>query len=153
MDAPTLNALTASLESGRRFEGIIRAAASRYEVDPYLVLSIVTAESNFNARALSHKGAVGLMQLMPATARMYNVSNLYDPIENIHGGVRHLRFLIERFRGNQLLAIAAYNAGAAAVQKYNRVPPFAETRAYIRRVLAYYRFYRDSEMALFDERG
>lgn len=152
MDLPTLNALRASLESGRRFEGVIRAAARRYGVDPHLVLSIVMAESNFDDRALSHKGAIGLMQLMPATARMHNVSNLYDPAQNVYGGVRHLKSLIDRFQGNLLLAIAAYNAGAAAVRKYNSIPPYPETKAYVHRVLAYYRFYRESEIALFDER-
>ena len=148
MDVLTLHALTASLGSSRRFEGITRSAARKYGVDPYLVLGIMKAESNFNIRAISRKGARGLMQLMPATARFHKVRNIYNPAENIFGGVRHLRLLLDRFGGNLLLAIAAYNAGATAVEKYNNVPPYSETRIYVERVLVYYKFYRESQLAL-----
>ncbi len=153
MDLSTLQALTASLESSRRFEGIVRSAARKYGVDPYLVLGMMNAESNFNTHAVSRRGARGLMQLMPTTARLHKVRNVYDPAENIFGGVRHLRLLLDRFGGNLLLAIAAYNAGATAVKKYDDVPPYSETRTYVERVLVYSKFYRESELALLDSQA
>lgn len=125
-----------------RFAKIIRSTSERYGVDPHLVRSIIKVESDFNPRARSPKGARGLMQLMPATARQHNVVNIYNPKENIEGGVRHLRLLLDHFRGEIPLTLAAYNAGVKAVKKYGGVPPFGETRRYVRRVLAYYRGYR-----------
>jgi len=139
-------ALSSSLELRRQFEGIVRSASYRYDVDPYLVLGMIRVESNFNAYAVSHKGAKGLMQLMPGTARLHRVDNVYDPTQNIYGGVRHLRLLLNQFDGNIQLALAAYNAGAGAVAKYNSIPPYRETRNYVRRVMGYYQYYRNSEM-------
>lgn len=139
-------ALSSSLELRRQFEGIVRSASYRYDVDPYLVLGMIRVESNFNAYAVSHKGAKGLMQLMPGTARLHKVDNVYDPTQNIYGGVRHLRLLLNQFDGNIQLALAAYNAGAGAVAKYNSIPPYRETRNYVQRVMGYYQYYRNSEM-------
>ena len=143
--------LSASLELRRQFEGIVRSASYRYDVDPYLVLGMIRVESNFNAHAVSQKGAKGLMQLMPGTARLHKVNNVYDPVQNIYGGVRHFRLLLDRFDGNVQLALAAYNAGAGAVAKYNRIPPYRETRNYVRRVMGYYQLYRNSEMTYLGE--
>jgi len=124
-----------------RLEEIIRSAAARYAVDVALVRAVIKAESDFNVRAISHKGARGLMQLMPETARLHNVSNVFDPDENVGGGVRHLRLLLDRFQGDLNLVLAAYNAGIKAVEKHRGIPPFPETREYIRRVLGYLQRY------------
>ena len=144
-------ALSDSLEHRRQFEGIVRSASYRYDVDPYLVLGMIRVESNFNAHAVSHKGAKGLMQLMPGTARLHKVADVYDPVQNIYGGVRHFRLLLDRFDGNVHLAVAAYNAGAGPVERYNSIPPYRETRNYVRRVMGYYQFYRNSEMTYLGE--
>jgi soluble lytic murein transglycosylase-like protein len=125
--------------SSNGFEDSIRSAAERYGIDAQLVRAIIKVESDFNVNARSHKGAQGLMQLMPDTARLHNVANVYDPDENIEGGVRHLKSLLEHYRGELELTLAAYNAGMKAVEKYGGVPPFAETKEYIRRVLSHYR--------------
>ena len=127
-----------------RLEEIIRSASNRYAVDPDLVRAVIKAESAFNAAARSPKGAQGLMQLMPDTARLHKVSNVYDPDENIDGGVRHLRLLLDRYQGDLRLTLAGYNAGIQAVEKYGGVPPYPETREYIRRVLDYHQRYRGS---------
>jgi hypothetical protein len=118
----------------RPYLPMIEAAASRHKVDPRLVHAVITVESRFQARARSRKGAMGLMQLMPATARDLQVRNPYDPATNIDAGVRHLRTLLDRF--DVRLAVAAYNAGAGAVQRFGGVPPFRETQAYVRQVLS-----------------
>jgi len=117
---------------------VIRAAARRYGVPDRLVSAVIRAESGFNPRAVSRKGAQGLMQLMPGTASVLGVRNSFDPSQNIDGGVRHLRGLIDRFPGNLPLAIAAYNAGEGAVTIHRGIPPFPETREYVTRVLRYY---------------
>lgn len=117
----------------------IREHADRHGVDPRLVQAIVQVESGYNHRAVSHKGAVGLMQLMPATAKNLEVVNRYSPEQNIRGGVAYLRKMIDLFPGQLELAIAAYNAGPTAVQKHHAVPPFRETREYVDRVLTLYR--------------
>ena len=134
-----------------RLEEIIRSASNRYGVDPDLVRAVVKAESDFNTTARSPKGAQGLMQLMPDTARLHNVSNVYDADENINGGVRHLRFLLDRYQGDLRLTLAGYNAGVQAVEKYGGVPPYPETREYIRRVLDYHQRYRGSGAILIRE--
>lgn len=113
-------------------------ASNRYGVPDRLVTAVIRAESGFNPRAVSRKGAQGLMQLMPATASNLGVRNSFDPRENIHGGVRHLRGLIDRFPGNLPLAIAAYNAGEKAVLTYGGIPPYPETQDYVGKVLRFY---------------
>lgn len=130
-----------ALRSGG-FEEIIRSASERYGVDPHLVRAVIKVESDFNSQARSHKGAQGLMQLIPETAQLHNVRNVYDPDENIDGGVRHLRLLLDRYQGDLRLTLAAYNAGIKAVERYGGVPPFPETRDYVRRVLEHHQRYR-----------
>ena len=127
----------ANLDRGQYAE-LINAIAAENDVDPALVKAIIRAESNFDQRAISRKGAQGLMQLMPGTAGRYAVGNTFDPAENIRGGVRHLRFLQDRFPGQVHLAIAAYNAGEGAVLRHKGIPPYAETRQYVSRVLRLY---------------
>ena len=116
----------------------ITDAASRYGIPERLVIAVIRAESGFNARAVSRKGAQGLMQLMPSTASVLGVRNSFDPRENIEGGVRHLRGLLDRFPGNLSFAIAAYNAGEKAVAAFSGIPPYPETQDYVVRVLRYY---------------
>lgn len=116
----------------------ITGAAQRYNVPERLVTAVIRAESGFNPRAVSRKGARGLMQLMPDTASVLGVNNSFDPRQNIEGGVRHLRGLIDRFPYNLAHAIAAYNAGEKAVLAYGGVPPYPETREYVTKVLRYY---------------
>ncbi|HEV8141779.1 MAG TPA: lytic transglycosylase domain-containing protein [Methylomirabilota bacterium] len=117
------------------FRHLILAAADRYAVTPELVESVIRVESNFEPRAVSPKGAQGLMQLMPGTAKLLGVRDVFDVGQNIDGGVRHLRGLLDRYNGNIALALAAYNAGAEAVARHGGIPPFAETQAYVARIL------------------
>ena len=119
-------------------DAAIDEAAARHNVDPNLVRSVVKVESNFNPNAVSRKGAMGLMQLMPATARSLNVSNPFDPQQNVDAGVRHLKRLLQSYGGNVRLSLAAYNAGAGAVARSAGVPRFAETRNYVRRITELY---------------
>ena len=119
-------------------DAAIDEAAARHNVDPNLVRSVVKVESNFNPNAVSRKGAMGLMQLMPATARSLNVSNPFDPQQNVDAGVRHLKKLLESYGGNVRLSLAAYNAGAGAVARSAGVPHFAETQNYVRRITNLY---------------
>jgi len=114
---------------------IISAVSEAHGVDPLLVRALIQVESNYQARARSRKGAMGLMQLMPSTARSYNVRNPFDPKANIEAGIKHLKSLIDRF-GRLELGLAAYNAGEAAVTKFNGIPPYRETRNYVSRILA-----------------
>jgi Transglycosylase SLT domain len=116
-------------------EAHIREVAVRYDIPPILVAAIVEAESEFNPRAVSRRGARGLMQLMPGTASSLQVSDTFDPYENIEGGVRHLRRLMDRYHGNLPVVLAAYNAGEQAVMVYRGVPPYPETRRYVSRIL------------------
>lgn len=116
-------------------EELILRHASRQRLDPRLVRAVVQVESGYNPLAVSHKGAMGLMQLMPETARLLEVRNPYDPEENLRGGTTYLRALMDRFQGRLELALAAYNAGPQAVEQYDGIPPYAETRSYVARVL------------------
>ncbi len=126
------------------FDPLIREAAARSGVDKALVKAVIHTESGFNPAALSKPGAQGLMQLMPATAARYQVSNPFDPKENIFAGTRHLRYLLDRYGNNLEKALAAYNAGERNVEKYNGIPPFTETQDYVRRVVSRYKhLYKD----------
>jgi soluble lytic murein transglycosylase-like protein len=116
----------------------IEAAALRHNVDPNLVRAVIKVESNFNPHAVSKKGAMGLMQLMPATARSLNVTNPFDPAQNVEAGVKHLKSLLDNFGGNVPLSLAAYNAGERAVLKHNAIPEFAETKSYVRQITNIY---------------
>lgn len=124
------------------YEELIRLASGRHNVDADLIRAVIKAESDFNSSARSNKGAMGLMQLMPDTARLHNVNDAYDPNENVEGGVRHLKMLLERYQGDFTLSLAAYNAGSGAVEKHGGIPPFSETKEYVRRVLRFYESYR-----------
>ncbi len=124
------------------FHDIILEAASRYQVDAALIKAVIRVESSYNPNAVSHKGAMGLMQLMPETARDLGVKNTFNPEDNINGGVRHLKKLMEEFQGDLRLALAAYNAGTRWVKKYQDIPPFRATRRYVKKVFEYYHFYR-----------
>jgi soluble lytic murein transglycosylase-like protein len=119
-------------------DAAIVQAAARHNVDPNLVRSVIKVESNFNPNAVSRKGAMGLMQLMPSTARQLNVSNPFDPQQNVDAGVRHLKQLLENYGGDVKLSLAAYNAGAGAVARSAGVPRFAETQNYVRRITNLY---------------
>lgn len=132
--------------SPNSYEDLIHSASSRHRVDADLIRAVIRVESGFDSSARSHKGAMGLMQLMPETARLYNVVDLYDPSANIEGGVRHLKLLLGKYRGDLELSLAAYNAGISAVEKHGGIPPFAETRDYVRRVLNYYQTYRGDSL-------
>jgi soluble lytic murein transglycosylase-like protein len=126
----------------KKFMPTVEFAAQKYNLPNSLLHAVITAESSYNPTAVSRAGAVGLMQLMPETARRYGVKDRRNPYENIHGGSRYLRDLLTMFNNDLTLALAAYNAGEGAVKKYgNKVPPYAETRNYVRKVRAYYAQY------------
>src|ERR1700730_16121075 len=121
-------------------EKLVREAAERHRVDPALIRAVIETESNWNPRAYSHKGAGGLMQLIPTTAKRYGAFDVFNPQQNIDAGVKHLKWLLERYNGNLDLALAAYNAGEGAVDRAHGIPAFRETRNYVQRVQnAYFR--------------
>ncbi len=129
------------------FSDFIELASKKYSVDPALVRAVIHAESGFNPKARSHKGALGLMQLMPATARRLGVFDASVPSKNIFGGVQYLSDLLARFNGDINLAAAAYNAGPEAVTKYAGIPPYSETRVYVQRVKILLQRYQQNELA------
>jgi soluble lytic murein transglycosylase-like protein len=122
-----------------KFAGAIADAARRHELDPALLTAVVGQESGFRQRAISGAGAMGLMQLMPETARELGVRDPFDPAQNLDGGAKYLRGLIDRYHGHLDLALAAYNAGPGAVDRYGGVPPYRETQSYVANILASYR--------------
>ncbi|PIP09106.1 MAG: lytic transglycosylase [Syntrophobacteraceae bacterium CG23_combo_of_CG06-09_8_20_14_all_50_8] len=128
----------ASVFQGATFEPMIATAGERFSVDPHLIRAIIKAESNFDPRAVSLKGASGLMQLMPGTAREMGMADPFDPEENIQGGAKYLSLLLNALNGNLPLALAAYNAGPGRVFRYNKIPPIPETLNYVELVLNYY---------------
>jgi soluble lytic murein transglycosylase-like protein len=125
--------------SEQELEPVIRRHSSQQQLHPALIRAVIKAESDFDPRAVSRAGAIGLMQLMPQTAVRMDVRDMYDPDDNVGGGAKYLRQLLNRFHGNLPLALAAYNAGENAVERYQALPPFDETRQYVRKVLRYYR--------------
>lgn len=132
------------LARATQYDSIIETAALSSSVEANLLRAVIVVESGFNSRAVSKRGAVGLMQLMPATANRFGVSNPYDPRENVHAGAQYLKFLIDRFGQNIRLALAAYNAGEEAVDRNGgQIPPFTETMAYVPRVLKIYQQLKD----------
>jgi soluble lytic murein transglycosylase-like protein len=124
-------------ENMSQYDALIVKASEKHKIEPALIKAIIKAESNFNHRAVSRKGARGLMQLMPATASSLQVQDSFHPENNIEGGVKYLRYLLNYFNGNLPLALAAYNAGENAVIKYRGIPPYRETQVYVQRVLSY----------------
>lgn len=142
--AATQRANAAQLQAARqRVTPVVEAAASTTQLEPALLHAVITAESAYDARAVSRAGAMGLMQLMPGTAERYGVTDAFDPEQNIHAGARYLSDLLRQFDQDLPLALAAYNAGEQAVLRHGRqVPPYRETRAYVRRVMALQQRYR-----------
>ncbi len=138
-------AVRMSAERLHRYDSVIRAAAQRYQLPQALLRAVIHTESNYYPHATSRAGAAGLMQLMPKTAKALGVRDPYDAGQNVHGGARYLRLLANRYDGDMVLVLAAYNAGAGNVEKYGGVPPFSETRAYVRSVLRRYYAYERQE--------
>lgn len=124
------------------FSPIITQAADKHDVDPALVKAIIMAESAYDPMALSKKGAVGLMQIMPRTAEMIGSEDMYDPVYNINAGVKYLKILLNQFDGDLELTLAAYNAGSGKVREYQGIPPYKATRHYVQKVFRYYRHYQ-----------
>jgi soluble lytic murein transglycosylase-like protein len=128
-----------------QIDALVTQNSTTWQVDPSLVKAIIANESGFDANATSKVGAQGLMQLMPSTAQSVGVRNSYDPAQNVAGGTRYLKGLLDRFNGDVRLAVAAYNAGPGAVEKYGDVPPYAETQNYVQNVLGSYAKYRTAQ--------
>ncbi len=133
--------------SEKELEPMIRRFSREHQLHPALIRAVIKAESDFDPRAVSRAGAIGLMQLMPQTAVRLDVRDLYNPEDNIGGGTKYLRQLLDRFRGNLPLALAAYNAGEHVVDRYRTLPPINETRQYVRKVLRYYRTFLANDLA------
>ncbi|MDO9515933.1 MAG: lytic transglycosylase domain-containing protein [Syntrophales bacterium] len=142
--APTFQSpgSSSSGEVDPRFFAIIQEASDRYGVEPALIQAIIMAESSYNPKAISRRGARGLMQLMPATAKALGVEDSFNPEHNIHGGVRYFKRLLDRFDGDVSMALAAYNAGSRKVREYKGIPPFKTTHFYIKKVFSYYNRYK-----------
>lgn len=132
--APSYRSTRPTSEAATQYDPLVLEHAARQSLRPELVRAVIQVESGFNPVARSPKGAMGLMQLMPGTARELGVRDPYDPAENIRGGTVYLRQLLDKYSGNEQLALAAYNAGSSAVDRYGRIPPYRETRDYVRRI-------------------
>ncbi|MDJ0873985.1 MAG: lytic transglycosylase domain-containing protein [Desulfobacterales bacterium] len=128
----------------KKYDGIIKDAARRYGVDFSLLKAIIRAESSFNPLAISRKGARGLMQIMPENYKTLDIQDPFDPQQNIMGGARYFRTLLDRYQGKVALTLAAYNAGPTAVDRYRRIPPYVETQDYVEKVLRYYKHYKNN---------
>jgi soluble lytic murein transglycosylase len=137
---PRFNASSAN----KKYDGIIQDAARRYDVDFSLLKAIIRAESSFDSQAISRKGARGLMQIMPQNYAVLDIQDPFDPQQNIMGGARYFRALLDRYQGKVALTLAAYNAGPTAVDRYRRIPPFAETQDYVTKVLRFYKHYKNN---------
>lgn len=153
-ESVTAGSLASSLRGfttgNAQVDGYIMDSATRHGLDPLLIYSVMHQESSFKQRAISHKGARGLMQLMPGTAARFGVTNIFDPKQNIDAGSRYMKWLLNRFEGNLSLALAGYNAGEGAVDKYGwRIPPYAETQEYVRRISRRYNLLRDPNAAIY----
>jgi soluble lytic murein transglycosylase-like protein len=135
----------------QKLQSIIMEAANEHEIDPDLIKAIIWAESSFNPKAVSQKGALGLMQLMPSTAKALDVEDCLNPENNVDAGVRYFKQLMHEFDGDEKLALAAYNAGSSKVREYNGVPPFEATRYYIKKVMKYYRKLKDEALSDIDK--
>ena len=142
VEQPAGAALAVAPVPPEQIDALVNQNAAIWQVDPSLIKAVIANESSFNANATSSVGAQGLMQLMPETGAAMGVRNAYDPAQNIAGGTRYLRSLLDKFNGDTRLAVAAYNAGPGAVEKYNGVPPYAETRSYVDNVLGSFDRYR-----------
>ena len=139
LDAPPIGKKVSTQNITReQISQIVSKMAAKYNVDEKLINAVIKQESGFNVKAKSKAGAMGLMQLMPATARGLGVTDAYNPVQNIEGGVKYLSNLLKKYNGNVVLALAAYNAGSGAVDKYSGVPPYKETQNYVRSILANY---------------
>jgi soluble lytic murein transglycosylase-like protein len=135
-------AVSKNFYSTNKYDHFISDAARQTGVDSRLLKAMIKAESDFNPRAVSRKGAMGLMQIMPENFKMLNLDNPFDPLQNIRAGARYFQKMYERFNGKLALSLAAYNAGPTAVDRYKRIPPYQETEEYVRRVLRYYRTFK-----------
>jgi soluble lytic murein transglycosylase-like protein len=126
----------------RHFQPLVMKAADRYKVDPAMIMAIIMAESSYNPKAVSKKGAKGLMQLMPTTAKSLGVKDSFNPEHNINGGVQYFKKLLNQFGGDVELALAAYNAGSRKVKEHRGIPPYGATKYYVKKVIKYYRYYK-----------
>lgn len=140
-DTPFSQLRTMAPEERARLYRLIDTAARTYRMDPALIRAVVKAESDYNPKAISSAGALGLMQLMPATARDLDVKNPFDPEQNVRGGVQYLRYLLDRFEGSVPLAVAAYHAGEQTVDRHGGIPPIAATQDYVKRVMTFHKRY------------
>lgn len=137
-DSQSDGSSTGASGSQNQFSDLIKQASEKFGVDESLISSVIQAESNFNSKAVSSSGAQGLMQLMPGTAAGLGVTNSFDPVQNIYGGTLYLKKMLNRFGGDVEKALAAYNAGPGAVDRYNGIPPYQETQNYVSKVIGYY---------------